>query len=280
MTRNCAQVEPIPVAFLLSFLLATAAQAQGAGPYASYRIGPMDLVSVEVLEDDSLDAETRVTEAGTIELPHVDPVTVAGLTTHEAALALGKALEKYLQRATVTLRIIEYRSQPITLLGAVRKPGTLPFSGRWTLIDAVTEAGGLTETGGDILVLRRASNGLSDQILIDRRELLERGNPDVNIPLFPNDLINVPVATDITVFLIGEVASPGAVVFRSTDRITLLAALARAGGLTGRASNKVLVRRFESGAELRVNYKKLLAGSQPDVELSDGDLIIVKESFF
>jgi len=280
MTRNCAQVEPIPVAFLLSFLLATAAQAQGAGPYASYRIGPMDLVSVEVLEDDSLDAETRVTEAGTIELPHVDPVTVAGLTTHEAALALGKALEKYLQRATVTLRIIEYRSQPITLLGAVRKPGTLPFSGRWTLIDAVTEAGGLTETGGDILVLRRASNGLSDQILIDRRELLERGNPDVNIPLFPNDLINVPVATDITVFLIGEVASPGAVVFRSTDRITLLAALARAGGLTGRASNKVLVRRFESDAELRVNYKKLLAGSQPDVELSDGDLIIVKESFF
>ncbi len=280
MTRNCAQVEPIPVAFLLSFLLATAAQAQGAGPYASYRIGPMDLVSVEVLEDDSLDAETRVTEAGTIELPHVDPVTVAGLTTHEAALALGKALEKYLQRATVTLRIIEYRSQPITLLGAVRKPGTLPFSGRWTLIDAVTEAGGLTETGGDILVLRRASNGLSDQILIDRRELLEHGNPDVNIPLFPNDLINVPVATDITVFLIGEVASPGAVVFRSTDRITLLAALARAGGLTGRASNKVLVRRFESGAELRVNYKKLLAGSQPDVELSDGDLIIVKESFF
>jgi len=241
----------------------------------------MDLVSVEVLEDDSLDAETRVTEAGTIELPHVDPVTVAGLTASEAAQALGKALEKYLQRATVTLRIVEYRSQPITLLGALRTPGTLPFSGRWTLIDALTQAGGLTgAAGGNILVLRRASNGLSDQILIDRRELLERGNADVNIPLFPNDLINVPVATDITVFLIGEVASPGAVVFRSTDRITLLAALARAGGLTGRASNKVLVRRFESDAELRVNYKKLLAGSQPDVELSDGDLIIVKESFF
>ncbi|MCH7666766.1 MAG: polysaccharide biosynthesis/export family protein [Acidobacteria bacterium] len=281
MKRSRAQIEPTLVAFSLSLLLATAAQAQGSGTAASYRIGPMDLVSVEVLEDDSLDAETRVTEAGTIELPHVDPVTVAGLTASEAAQALGKALEKYLQRATVTLRIVEYRSQPITLLGALRTPGTLPFSGRWTLIDALTQAGGLTgAAGGNILVLRRASNGLSDQILIDRRELLERGNADLNIPLFPNDLINVPVATDITVFLIGEVASPGAVVFRSTDRITLLAALARAGGLTGRASNKVLVRRFESGAELRVNYKKLLAGSQPDVELSDGDLIIVKESFF
>jgi len=240
----------------------------------------MDLVSVEVLEADSLDAETRVTEAGTLEIPHVDPVTVAGLTTNEAALALGKALEKYLQRATVTLRIVEYRSQPITLLGAVRKPGTLPFSGRWTLIDAVTEAGGLTESGGNILVLRRASNGLSDQIVIDARELLERGDADINIPLFPNDLINVPVATTVTVFLIGEVASRGAMLFKSTDRITLLAALARAGGLTERASNKVVVRRFESGDELSVNYKKLLAGRRPDIELIDGDLIIVKESFF
>jgi polysaccharide export outer membrane protein len=241
----------------------------------------MDLVSVEVLEDDSLATETRVTESGAIELPHVDPVIIAGLTTNEAEQALGAALEKYLQRATVTLRVVEFRSQPITLLGAVRKPGTLPFSGRWTLIDAVTEAGGLSETaGGKILVLRRASNGLSDQLLIDARDLLESGNSDVNITLVPNDLINVPIATDVTVFFIGEVSAPGAVVFRSTDRITLLAALARVGGRTERASNTVIVRRFEVGDELRVNYKKLLAGSQPDIELSDGDLIIVKESFF
>ena len=280
MKRSCAQFKPTSVAFVLLFLLAPASQGQGAGPSALYRIGPMDLVSVEVLEDDSLDTETRVTEAGAIELPHVGSVTVAGMTPGEAAAALSKALEKYLQRATVTLRIVEHRSQPITLLGAVRKPGTLPFSGRWTLIDAVTEAGGLTETGGNILVLRRASNGLSDQIVIDARELLERGNADLNITLFPNDLINVPVATTVTVFLIGEVASRGAMLFKSTDRITLLAALARAGGLTERASNKVIVRRFESGDELSVNYKKLLAGTRPDIELADGDLIIVKESFF
>ena len=50
--------------------------------------------------------------------------------------------------------------------------------------------------------------------------------------------------------------------------------------LTERASNKVLVRRFDSGDELTVNYKKLLAGTRPDIELTDGDLIIVKESFF
>lgn len=247
----------------------------------SYRIGPMDLLSVEVLEDDSLNAETRVSEAGIIELPHIDAVNVAGMTTAEAAVVLSQALEKYLQRATVTLRIVEYRSQPITLLGAVRTTGTLPFSGRWTLIDAITEAGGLLETAGnEILVLRRASNGLSDQLLIDARELLERGNPDANITLFPNDLINIPKATDVTVYFLGEVAIPGAVAFRGRDRVTLLAALARAGGLTERASNTVIVRRVESGEETKVNYKRLLAGTQADVALSDGDLVIVKESFF
>ena len=147
-------------------------------------------------------------------------------------------------------------------------------------VDA-NKAGGLAENAGDkILVLRRAANGLSSQLMIDTRDLLEIGNPDVNITLFPNDLINVPTATPVTIFFIGEVSNPGAAVFQSNDRITLLKALARVGGLTERASNNIIVRRSESGEELKVNYKKLLAASRPDIELADGDLIIIKESFF
>lgn len=281
MKRSGTQLQRAYVSFLLLVLLATASQGQGAGASASYRIGPKDLVSVEVLEDDSLNAEIRVTETGAIELAHVGPVSVSGLTTSEAADVLAEALEKYLQKATVTLRVTEFRSQPITLIGAFRSPGTLPFSGRWTLVDALTQTGGLTDAAGTkILVLRRASNGLSDQLVIDRRELLERGNPDINITLFPNDLINVPVASNVTILIMGEVSTPGAVAFKSGDRITLLSVLARAGGLTERASNNVIVRRADSDKEVRVNYKKLLAGGQPDIALSDGDLVIVKESFF
>lgn len=284
MPRRRAQLRRPPsarVAAVLALLLGAASGAQTTPPFASYRIGPMDLISVEVLEDSSLDSEARVSETGAIKLPHVDPVVIAGMTTGEAAEALSEVLERYLQRATVTLKIVEYRSQPITLLGAVRKPGTLPFSGRWTLIDAVSEAGGLTENaGGNIVILRRASNGLSDQLLIDAAELFERGNSSLNIPLFPNDLINVPPATDVTVFFLGEVASPGSVTFRSTERVTLLAALARAGGPTERAANTIIVRNRETGVESKVNYKKLLGGSQEDIELSNGDLVIVKESFF
>lgn len=280
MTCRWARLQ-VAVATLSCALTVTLVAAQVAGDSAGYRLGPKDLISVEVLEDESLNVETRVTDLGTLELPHIAPIMVGGMTTAEAARALEEALGKYLQRATVALRIIEHRSRPITILGAVKKPGVLPFSGRWTLLDAIGEAGGLADNaGGKVLILRRASNGLSDQLTIDARRLLQTGDPNVNITLAANDLINIPTATNVTVYCMGEVQSPGAVVFRSTERVTLVAALAKAGGRSERASNNILVRRFESGEELRADYKKLLSGKQPDIELGDGDLVIVKESFF
>ena len=78
-------------------------------------------------------------------------------------------------------------------------------------------------------------------------------------------------------------ASPGALAFKSTERITLLAAIAHAGGLTDRASSKILIKRggqHRRPAEITVDYKKILAGKEPDVDLRQGDVIVVKESFF
>ncbi|HTQ79641.1 MAG TPA: SLBB domain-containing protein, partial [Thermoanaerobaculia bacterium] len=143
----------------------------------------------------------------------------------------------------------------------------------------------LTESHGNVLyVLRRADNGLSDQVAIDLDDLLVRADPRVNIPLAANDLVNVPNAVDITVYCLGEVVRPGAVTFKSTERVTLLAAISRAGGLTDRAAKKILIKRTASGitpaSEIEADYKKILAGKAPDVELRQGDVIVVKESFF
>ena len=72
-------------------------------------------------------------------------------------------------------------------------------------------------------------------------------------------------------------------VFRSTDRITLLAVLARAGGFTERASKKVQVKKRAGdslGREIVVDYRRVLAGKEPDLELEEGDVVVVKESFF
>ena len=250
-----------------------------------YRIGPRDLLEVRVFETDELNGSRRVSEDGEVNLPLVGNVTVAGLTESEAAQRIKGILEeKALQRASVSVQVLEFRSRPISLIGAVRQPGNLAFSGRWTLLEALTAAGGLTdEHGAFIHVLRRSADGLSDQVSIRVDDLLVRADPRVNIPIFPGDLINVPAAVDVTVYCLGQVEQPGAVTFKSSDRLTLLTVIAQAGGLTDRASSKIVIKRVgaeKQASEITTDYKRILAGKDPDLELQPGDVVVVKESFF
>jgi len=189
-----------------------------------------------------------------------------------------------LARASVDVQVVEFRSRPIAVIGAVKQPGNLGFSGRWTLLEALTAAGGLAENHGNVVhVLRRADNGLSDQVTISLDDLMLRGDPKVNIPIFANDLINVPGTVELTVYCLGQVNRPGALEFKSNERISVLAAIAHAGGLTDRASNKIQIKRAAGTSgprELTVDYKKIIAGKEPDLELRQGDVLVVKESFF
>lgn len=258
------------------------ASASGSG----YRLGPKDLVEIRVLElPEMASLERRVSEKGTINLPFLGEVSAAGLTDAELAARLKTELERQvLQRASVAVQVREFRARPISVIGAVQQPGNLDFAGRWTLLEAITAAGGLTAShGSTVYVLRHADNGLSDQIAIDLDDLLVRADPRVNVPIFPNDLINVPAMLDVTIYFLGEVAQPGALTFKSTERITLLTAVARAGGLTDRAARTILIRREGASGkaqEIQVDYKRVIAGKDPDVQLRAGDVVVVKESFF
>jgi polysaccharide export outer membrane protein len=266
-------------------LLVCAVCARAQGKDTTYRIGARDLLSVRVDEDEKLNGDRRVSESGTITLPLIGEVSVAGKTTSEAEQLISRLLvEKYMQRASVDVQVTEFRSRPISVIGAVKNPGNLGFSGHWTLLEAVAAAGGLAENHGNVVyVLRRADSGLSDQVTIDLDDLMVRGDSRVNIPIFANDLINVPVTVDVTVYCLGEVSKPGALAFKSSERITVLTAIAHAGGLTDRASKKILVKRVapaDGRTEITVDYNKILAGKEPDLELRQGDVIVVKESFF
>ena len=258
---------------------AAALSAQPPTPINDYRIGPRDLLEIRVLEDSDLDREARVNERGAIEMPHVGEIEVGGRTAAEAAAAVRDALQKYLQRASVTVEVLEYRSNPILVMGAVQNPGRLPFSGRWTLLDALTEAGGLaTDAGERIYIRRKASNGLSDQLAVSVTDLIQKMDPTVDVPVFSNDVINVERAYQVTIHCIGAVRNPGAHQFRSTERLTLATAIAKAGGTTENASAKIFVKRGDRQIEL--NIKRILAGDDEDFELREGDIVIVKESFF
>jgi polysaccharide biosynthesis/export protein len=282
---------PIPLWALLALsLVSPPAHGQPPGKEPGYRIGPRDLVEIKVFEEPQLNVERRVAEDGTIDLPLIGDVAVAGKTEDQVRQDLKELIEsKLLQHASVDVKVREFRARPISVIGAVKQPGNLAFSGRWTLLEALTAAGGLAESHGNVVyVVRHSDNGLSDQIAIDLNDLLVRADPRVNVPIVANDFINVPATIEVTVYCLGEVAHPGALVFKSTERITLLAAIARAGGLGDHAANKIVIRRSGSrtaqegaaAAEIVVDFKRVLAGKDADVELRDGDIVVVKESFF
>jgi polysaccharide export outer membrane protein len=247
-------------------------------------IGPRDVIEVKVFQDPNLYTKMTVTDDGRITMPLLGKVDVSGLTPTELETRIKTLLEaKYINKADVSVTVLEAGSKPISVIGAVTRPGRIGITGNITLIQAITQAGGLANGYGRTLyVLRTAANGLTEQIAIDIDDLMVNGNPDLNLPLRANDVINVPIDSSINIYVLGEVMHPGSVQFRRSQTPTLLQALAAAGGPTDRASKKVILKRVVAGAEktFRYDFRKIIDGRQDDVVLQDGDRIVFAESFF
>lgn len=247
-------------------------------------VGPRDVVEVKVLEDAAMSGRITVTDDGNIIMTNVGKVYVAGLTSSQIEAKLKSLLEaNFLAKATVSVQVVEFSSKPISVVGAVLRPGRISASGNTTLIQAITQAGGLTTGyGKELYVLRTGSNGLSEQLAIDIEELMVAGNPDLNIPLAPNDLVNVALDTPITVYVMGEVQRPGKALFRRSQTPTLLQAIADAGGPTDRASREVVVKRIVNGKEqtIKADYKRIINGRVKDLILQDNDTVVIREAFF
>ena len=266
--------------------MALAAQQTEVAAARTYLIGPRDRLQIQVAELPNLNSEQVVAEDGSITLSVIGTVDADGLTEEGLAIELRRRLEdEGVRRPTVAVKVVEFRSRPVSVLGAVLDPGKHFVPGRINLMDVILNAGGLRQDHGQyVFVRRRASKTeLSDQVRVSLSELLEVGNLDVNLPIFAGDVINVPPAREITVHFLGEVASSGSQTFKSNQRVTLLTALATAGGLLETASKKIrIIRQSTDGErqEITVDYRAVLSGSATDPDLEDGDLIVVKESFF
>ena len=265
---------------ILALIAAATVRAQAP----EYRIGPKDLIAVSVFEVPDLNVERRVADDGTVDLPLLGPFTVGGMTSAEAAQRLSETLkQRYINRASVSIVIKEYQNKPISVLGAVTKPGPLDVSGNWTLLQAVSAAGGLTpQAGKKIYVIRRADNSLSDTLEVSTDDLLQGASPLWNVPIFPSDVINVPARTTVKVFCLGEVKQPGALEFDGNDAMTLLAVIAKAGGLTDRASKTIHIQRRDRDGrqvEILARYNRIVRGKEPNPTLRPDDVVIVKESF-
>jgi polysaccharide biosynthesis/export protein len=264
----------------MSCALGLYGQAEQASEVTDYRIGTKDLLEIRVFELPELNQTVRVAEDGSVSLSLIGKVEVAGLTAQELEKKLASTLDqKYTKASHVTVFIKEY--QKVAVFGAVGKPGNYELVGPTTLLQMISQAGGLTpEAMGSLFVFRQQKDGQKTKIAINLRELLTKGDPSLNIDLQPNDVVNIPVDRLVTVYVYGEVKSPGAIQFKQSQGITLLQAIAQAGGPTEWAKkSRVMIKRkpMGSGKEMKifVNLKDVITGKFSDITLEEGDVIIV-----
>ena len=249
-------------------------QAIKASPQDDYVLGPEDILDIDVYEVEDLKRTVRISPAGFIKLPLVNNIKAAGLTVAELESDIGQKLQKYLQEPAVTVFIKEYRSQRITVLGAVKNPQVQTVTRQKFLLDLLSLSGGLAEDAGDICYVQRGSG----TVIINLNELLIKGNTALNIPVFSEDVINVPKGG--VVFVDGAVKGPGSFVMKGT--VTLSQIIAMAKGFNDEAIKDQVKIYRNSGTDameiIDVDYDKILAENGTDVVLKDKDVVIIPRS--
>jgi polysaccharide biosynthesis/export protein len=146
------------------------------GPERAYRIGPYDLLKIQVFQANELSSEVRVDDAGFVVMPLIGTVKVGGLTPAEAEQSIADKLgQNYLQNPQVRIFVAEYASQKVTVIGQVKKPGVFPVAGRTTLMQAIALAGGLDDVAKkeEIVVFRKQPTGSVNAYVVNMESIEE-----------------------------------------------------------------------------------------------------------
>jgi polysaccharide export outer membrane protein len=263
-----------------------AAQPPAAQP-AEYEVGPGDVLEVNVFGNDDLSRIATVQTNGAISLPLLGEVQVAGLTVGEVQRKITNLLAKdYLQNPQVEVKVREYQSQFVSVVGEVNTPGRKPLRGRTRLIDLLTDAGGFKPSAsGDVIIARTDGEFEDGQRSITVR-ISRSGSPsmqdlvNLELPLKNGDIVTALPKAFVTVD--GEVNRPGRYAIEAD--LTVTGAVSLAGGLTRFGSNDVKVRRTDPQTGkvsiIEVDLKDVRNGKKPDVPLLPNDVISVSRRVF
>ncbi len=270
----------LPLA-ILAATVAFAGLAWAQSP--EYRIGPRDVLRITVWGHDDLTRSVAVSADGTFAFPLVGDVPAAGLTTGQLEARLRALLEKdYLVNPQVSVKVEEYRSQRVFVLGEVEKPGTYTLTGPATLLDVLSQAGGPSKSAGRQVVIVRVpqSDGPavpgaagSTTLRANLHRLLE-GDVAENLALQNGDTIYVPKLTSF--FVLGEVQRQGA--YAMDKDTTALEAVTLAGGFTDRAApaNARILRRRPDGTQATIEVDlSSPEGRGRETVLAEGDTLVV-----
>lgn len=238
-----------------------------------YRMGTGDVLRITVYGQPDLATEARVGENGSITFPLIGDVKLAGITPARGETEIAQRLSKggFILEPFVTLNVVQYRSQQISVLGRVNRPGKYTLEKISRISDALALAGGIIIDGSDTVTLVRTRDGKPEYRDIDVIALFRPGGEASNELVQDGDIINV--ARQPMFYIYGEVQRPGA--FRLEQNMSVVQALSMGGGVTQRGTQKgIRILRRDAGGAMQ----------QLDAQLADpvkkDDVIYVKESLF
>lgn len=257
------------VLMMCAFLLAAPAWSADN----DYRMGTGDVLRIMVYGQPDLATEARVGESGNISFPLIGDVKLAGVTPAQGEAEIAQRLSKggFILEPFVSLNVVQYRSQQISVLGRVNRPGKFSLEKVSRISDVLALAGGISGDGADAVTLMRTRDGKPEYREIDVIALFKPGGEDSNVLVQDGDIINV--ARQPVFYIYGEVQRPGS--FRLEQNMNLVQALSLGGGVTARGTQKgIRILRRDASGGMQELEAKLADPVKKD------DVIYVKESLF
>ncbi len=241
-------------------------------------VGAGDLLELSVFDVPELSKSVRVTGNGELDLPLIGKMQASGKSAAALAALIADRYRKgnLVLDPQVTIRILEFATQGITISGEVQHPGVYPDFGPKSLSDVLAQAGGMTSQADTHVQIMHRSAHTEQSVRMPLEGI--RTSADENTPVYPGDSIYVPRAG--IVYVLGDVTRPGGIVMRN-GQLTVLEALSESQGLKQTAKLQdafILRKQGESYARIDVPLKHYLKGEQGDLALRGGDVLVVPAS--
>jgi polysaccharide export outer membrane protein len=252
-------------------------------------------VFVAELEEDFTDKSFRIDMSGDVTLPYAGRIRAAGLTADGLGQEVNARLTKIIKAPEAVVGIVEFHSQPVSVLGEVNTAGQYQVQGQKKLLEAISMAGGFTADVGNTVTITRSlqwgrvplpnahddPTGQFSIASVSVKSILHSTSPEQNVQVMPGDVVSVARAE--IVYAVGSVTKPGGFPMSQDETLSALQVIALAEGLTSTAAlqNAKIIRlvpETKSRTMLAVNLKQLLEGSAADVPLQPGDILFVPNS--
>jgi polysaccharide biosynthesis/export protein len=255
----------------------TQAVPLAAGPHEA-RISPGDVVEVKIFGLPEMSQELRVSNAGIIVLPLIGPIPAQGLTTSELEQKIAAALRSggFLNDPQVNVSAKELRSSGVSVSGEVGKPGVYAVFGSCSLSDLIMVAGGLTTKAGHIVTVTHRDQP-DMPVSVDISSV--SANSGQNFAVFSGDTVLVTKAG--VVYVLGDVGHPAGFVMEGDGKMTIIQAIALAGGTGKDAKIKSarIIRNTPQGVQdVPIPLKEILSAQKQDMEMLPGDVLFIPAS--